>query len=148
MSDLNKQLTALLDRESIRDLPKKYCDFVWREDPKGVGGLYLPDGRFSVILDNRRIDIKGRDKIVAFMEEGLADSPRPFIHNHVVMLKDTETASGRAYLDLRSAKHNYEWLGTGFYEDEYQKENGNWYFASRDFHALRMEQWPGDLDKM
>lgn len=148
MSDLHSQLNSLLDREAIRDLPKKYCDFVWRSDHDGVGGLYLLDGRFSVILEDKRIDIEGRDKIVAFMEEGLADSPRPFIHNHVVILKDAETASGRAYLDLRSGKHNFEWLGTGFYEDEYRKEDGIWYFASRDFHALRMEEWPGELDKM
>jgi len=148
MSDLNSQLAALLDRESIRDLPKKYCGCVWREYAEAVGALYLPNGRFSVILDDRRIDIEGRDKIVEFIAQGLTDSPRPFIHNHVVTLIDAQSASGRAYLDLRSGKHHFEWLGAGFYEDTYQKEDGTWYFASRDFHALRMEQCPGDLDKV
>lgn len=147
MSELEKQLTALLDREAIRDLPKRYCDFVWHNDVAGVSGLFMPDGRFSVILEDRRIDVLGRGKITEFMRAGLADAPRPFIHNHVVKLNGTESASGRAYLDLRSGKHNFDWLGTGYYQDEYRKVSGEWYFASRDFHALRIDDWPGELDK-
>jgi len=148
MSDLNHQLTALLDREAIRELPKVYCDRVWQDDAKGVSELFIPDGHFSVILDDRQIDILGRDKIEAFMLEGLRDSPRPFIHNHVVTLTDAQNATGRAYLDLRSGKHNFEWLGVGYYEDEYQKDRDHWYFASRRFHALRIDDWPGEIDKM
>lgn len=148
MSDLEKQLAGLLDREAIRDLPKRYCDFVWQDDVEGVSSLFLPDGRFSVILADRKIDIAGRDSITEFMQAGLADSPRPFIHNHVITMNDTHSASGRAYLDLRSGKHNFDWLGAGFYEDEYRKDSGEWYFASRDFHALRIDDWPGELDKM
>jgi hypothetical protein len=148
MSDLNHQLTALLDREAIRELPKVYCDRVWQDDAQAVSELFLPDGRFSAILNDRRIDILGRDKIEAFMREGLSDSPRPFIHNHVITLTGAKTATGRAYLDLRSGKHNFEWLGVGYYEDEYEKDDGRWYFASRNFHALRIDDWPGDIDKL
>ena len=147
MTELEKQLQALLDREAIRDLPKRYCDRVWHDDAEGLSELFTPDGKFSVVLSDKTIEISGRDEILKFMREGLADRPRPYIHNHIVELTDGNHASGRAYLDLRSAKHRFDWLGAGFYEDEYLKQRDRWLFAQRTFHALRIDEWPGELDQ-
>ena len=66
-------------------------------------------------------------------------NPRPYIHNHVVDLKSKTTASGRCYVELRSAKKNFEWIGTGFYDDEYVKVDGKWKFASRKFTSFAMQ---------
>ena len=147
MPDTQELVQNLLDREAIRDLPKRYCDHVWQDDAVGMSKLFVKDGRFSVVLVDKTIDVVGQQAICDFMRQGLSDAPRPFIHNHVVELIDQHNASGRAYLDLRSGKHNFDWLGTGYYQDQYVKQDDTWLFASRDFHALRIDQWPGDLDK-
>ena len=147
MPETAELLQNLLDREAIRDLPKRYCDYVWQDDAVGMSKLFAPEGRFSVVLADKTIDVHGREAICDFMRQGLGDAPRPFIHNHVVELLDSNNASGRAYLDLRSGKHNFEWLGAGYYEDRYTKLGDVWLFKSRDFHALRIDEWPGDLDK-
>ncbi|MGR8947137.1 MAG: nuclear transport factor 2 family protein [Gammaproteobacteria bacterium] len=146
MSDNHELLQALIDREAIRDLPKRYCDRVWQDDALGMSMLFTENGRFSVVLEDRTIDVHGRAGILDFMRDGLADAPRPFIHNHVVELVDSHHATGRAYLDLRSGKHNFDWLGAGYYEDRYTKEADTWLFESRDFHALRIDEWPGEID--
>ena len=36
-----------------------------------------------------------------------------------------------------------EWLGAGYYNDEYRKQDGVWKFASRHFTALRIDAGPG-----
>ena len=147
MSEQEDQIQGLLDREAIRDLPKRYCDRVWHNDAKGLSELFAADGVFIAVTTDKEIEIKGRNNILDFMREGLADGPRPYIHNHVVELNGPSRASGRAYLDLRSAKHNYDWLGAGYYEDDYEKLAGQWLFKRRVFHALRIDEWPGDIDK-
>ena len=147
MSALEAQLQALLDREAIRDLPQRYCDRVWQDDAVGVSTLFTADGEFCVVLEDKTIEISGREAILAFMLEGLADRPRPYIHNLVIESQHEDRASGRAYLDLRSAKHRFDWLGAGYYEDTYEKQAGQWLFARRVFHALRIDDWPGELDK-
>ena len=95
-------------------------------------------------IDGERIEYVG-SALTPFFEAGLNDGPRPYIHNHVIDLLDAETATGRCYLDLRSAKNGFEWLGAGFYEDGYVKQNGQWKFRERIFHALRIEEWPGNI---
>ena len=55
-------------------------------------------------------------------------------------------ATGRCYLDLRSGRHNMDWLGAGFYEDEYVKIDSEWRFQLRKFTALRMEELPEGIN--
>lgn len=148
MDDWSTAIQQLLDREEIRDLPKRYCDYVWQDNALGVSGLFSENGSFTAKIGEKTVSVEGREKIASFMQQGLADSPRPFIHNHVIELDSAETAHGRAYLDLRSGKHNFDWLGAGYYEDKYVKEDGRWLFKARVFYALRIDDWPGEIDKM
>lgn len=143
MSDLEATLSGLLDREAIRDLPLRYCDCVWRHDVAGIVDLFAPDGAFIVAGADGEISARGRDALLEFYAKGLDLSPRPYIHNHVIEQRSAERATGRCYLDLRSAKNDMEWLGAGYYADEYVKLAGEWKFASRHFTALRMIEGPG-----
>ncbi len=77
-----------------------------------------------------------------FYSGGLDMQPRPYIHNHVVDQTSPERATGRCYLDLRSAKMEMNWLGAGYYEDEYRKVGERWKFASRTFTVVRMLEDP------
>lgn len=142
MSD-ERALRELLDREAIRDLPLRYCDCVWRDDVDGIVDLFTEDGAFIIKLsDGGESSAKGREHLHKFYSGGLDMQPRPYIHNHVIDLVDAERATGRCYLDLRSAKNEMAWLGAGYYNDEYQKVAGRWKFASRTFTIVRMLEDP------
>ncbi len=140
MNATEKTLTALLDREAIRDLPLRYCDCVWRDDIDGLVDLFTPEGQFVVRLGERETVARGYDELRAVYLEGLAIKPRPYIHNHVVELTDERHARGRCYLDLRSEELDMAWVGAGYYDDDYEKVNAGWKFAARVFHILRFTE--------
>lgn len=143
MTDQDQALRDLLDREAIRDLPLRYCDFVWHDDVDGIVSLFTDDGAFVVRMPGSdEMTAKGTPHLHEFYAGGLGMQPRPYIHNHVVDLVDAEHATGRCYLDLRSAKNDMAWLGAGHYADEYRKVDGRWKFASRVFTAVRMLEDP------
>ena len=64
----------------------------------------------------------------------------------VVELLGDGFARGRCYLDLHSARKNMEFLGAGYYEDEYIATTAGWRFQHRHFVALRMDELPTGLD--
>ncbi len=143
MSTVEKKLDELLDREAIRDLPLRYCDCVWRGDIDGIVDLFTEDGAFVVKGPDGETGARGREALRTFYTEGLKLLPRPYIHNHVIALQGDGRATGRCYLDLRSAKNNMDWLGAGHYADEYAQISGEWKFASRYFTVVRMVEGPG-----
>ncbi len=50
--------------------------------------------------------------------------PRPYIHNHAIELRGKGRATGTVYVELRSPAVNWEWIGTGYYDDDYEKVGG------------------------
>lgn len=143
---LESDLRGLLAREAIRDLPVRYCDCVWRDDIAGLVDLFTDDGEFVAVLSGRERAVHGRAALLEFFSTATNVEPRPYIHNHVVELEDETQASGRCYLDLRSAREGVPWLGAGYYEDRYRCVDGTWKFAARRFQALHMEELPRGLE--
>ena len=143
---LDKDLDWLISRESISDLPVRYCDCVWRDDMEGLVALFAPAGSFVAIFDGIETVVSGREALMEFYEAAVRFTPRPYIHNHVVEIVSKKFATGRCYLDLRSGRHNMDWLGAGFYEDEYVKIDSEWRFQLRKFTALRMEELPEGIN--
>ncbi len=135
------RLAELCDRESIRDLPVRYCDCVWRGDLDGLVALFAEDGTFTVRGREREVTRRGRADLHKMYQDALGElTPRPYIHNHVVELRGKGKAIGRCYVELRSATRNMEWIGSGYYEDEYVKVGEDWKFASRRFVGVGMQQ--------
>jgi hypothetical protein len=135
---IEQMATELSDRESIRELPLKYCDCVWRGDMTGIVDLFTNDGVMATKGFKREQRASGRDALLK-LYGGLGQgdlSPRPYIHNHVVDLQGGGRATGRCYVELRNFKKNLEWVGTGYYEDEYVKVGDGWKFKSRLFHPV------------
>lgn len=145
MGDIEQAIRELLDRDAIRELPVRYCDCAWRSDIDGIVDLFTDDGLFVIKLPNgRETAAKGSEELHRSFSSGLEIKPRPYIHNHVVELIDAEHAIGRCYLDLRSGKFDMNWIGAGYYNDEYRKVGGRWKIASRIciFSALQMPEDP------
>ncbi len=145
MSQTEKDVRELLDREAIRDLPRRYCDCVWRDDITGIVDLFAPDVSFVINTGDGQIDAtRGTKNLLAFYKSALAEvQPRPYIHNHVIEDLADSRATGRCYLAVHSAKKNMEFVGAGFYEDKYVKINNEWKFDSRLFSAVRIDLGPG-----
>jgi len=137
-------LSELADRDAIRELPIRYCDCVWRNDVAGIVDLFAGDGAFITKGRKREHRAEGRESLLK-LYGGLTSgdmTPRPYIHNHVLELQSDGHASGRCYVEIRDAKKNFQWGGSGFYEDEYVKLGEGWKFKSRTFHAAHMQQMP------
>ncbi|HEY1849900.1 MAG TPA: nuclear transport factor 2 family protein [Candidatus Binataceae bacterium] len=138
---IDQIVTELADREAIRDLPVRYCDCVWRTDIEGIADLFSEDGSFSISAQDSENTTTGRANLLKMYKEALAAvTPRPYIHNHVIELKGGGHATGRCYVELRDASNNMNWIGTGFYHDDYAKVGEHWKFQSRKFKALRLDQ--------
>ena len=144
MKKVEEAVKAMLDREEIRELPARYCDLVWRNEIEALVKLFTPDGEFVMVTPTQTYTARGHKELLDFYVRGLAMTPRPFIHNMVVELGKKGHAVGRCYLELRSAKRDMAWLGTGHYLDHYEKHKGSWKFARREFTALRMEDLPAE----
>ncbi len=142
MNDRDDKLEALLDREAIRDLPTRYCDCVWQDDLDSLLKLFAKDGEFIIDNHGKRTAAKGTTAMRKMYRQGLSIGPRPYIHNHVIMMDDASHAHGRAYLALHSIKRNMEFIGAGYYNDKYVKVKGAWKFQRRHFVALRFDEDP------
>lgn len=132
--------TELADREGIRELPLEYCDCVWRNDMTGIVDLFANDGEFITKGFKREHRASGREallKLYGGLTQG-AFTPRPYIHNHVIDLHGGGRATGRCYVELRNLKKDMEWIGSGWYDDEYVKAGDEWKFKSRTFHTVHM----------
>jgi SnoaL-like protein len=137
---IDQIVTELADRESIRELPQRYCDCVWRGDIEGIANLFTEDGSFSIAARNSENTTTGRANLLKMYKDGLASlTPRPYIHNHVVELKGGGRATGRCYVELRDAGNDMKWIGTGFYSDDYTKVGDEWKFQTRRFKAVRLD---------
>jgi hypothetical protein len=140
MAKSTEQLVAdLLDREAIRDLPVRYCHYVWTNDVDGMMGLFTEDGLLSTAsdADDKVREIKGAAALRDFYVGLDQMKPRPYIHNHVVKLEGEGRASGTCYVELRVATKAMASLGTGYYDDEYVRDGGVWKFRARRYKAIR-----------
>ena len=141
MKTTDELVIELADREAIRELPVRYCDCVWQNDLKTMVELFTEDGTFVIKGRQREATTKGRAELRKMYEQALGEvSPRPYIHNHVVNLQGKNKATGRCYVELRSAQRDMEWIGTGYYDDDYAKVGDRWMFASRRFTSIRMPE--------
>jgi hypothetical protein len=143
--NIEQIVSDFADREQIRELPIRYCDCVWRNDVAGIVDLFVDGGAFITKGRKREHRAEGRDALLK-LYGGLTTgdmTPRPYIHNHVVDLKGAQQATGRCYVEIRDAKKDFQWAGSGFYEDEYVKIGDRWRFKSRTFQSAYMEQMPG-----
>ncbi|MGH7841322.1 MAG: nuclear transport factor 2 family protein [Candidatus Binataceae bacterium] len=135
----------LADREAIRELPLKYCDCVWRNDMIGIVELFAADGEFVTKGLKREHRASGHEalrKLYGGITQGPL-TPRPYIHNHVIDLAGAGRATGRCYVELRNLKQNMEWVGSGWYADEYVRVGEDWKFKTRTFRTAYMSTMPG-----
>ena len=132
MRTTDELVRELADREAIRDLSDRNCDFVWRKDVDGLVSLFTDDGSF--IVEGLEVEAisHGHAELTKVYEKAIAEiNPRLFIHTHVVDLLGENHATGRCYVEVYSATLGMQRVGWGYYEDEYIKTGSKWKFRGR-----------------
>ena len=132
MKTTDELVRELVDREAIRELPMRYCDCLYRSDLDGLVNLFTEGASFIVRDPENEVVTRGRTDLKKMYEQLMSEVwPRPFVHSHVIAFRTQTSATGRCYVELRSAKVDMEQTGSGCYEDEYVKVGDQWKFASR-----------------
>src|SRR5271168_2907523 len=132
MKTTDELVRELVDREAIRDLPIRYCDCLWRKDVDGLLDLFTGDATFVMKGIEVEAVSTGRAQLKRMHEKALAETtPRLLVHNQIVTLLGGDRASGRSCVDMRNMNITMEWIGLGYFEDEYAKVGNQWKFAAR-----------------
>lgn len=135
MTEQEKLIQSLLDREAIRDLPRRYCHCVWQADIDGFVALFTEGATFeSVGSSGSSYRATGHDDLRSMIDDALRRLElKPFIHNHIVDMRGSSEAVGVCYVEARYRRKDKMWSLTGWYEDEYLKVQGSWKIQNRRF---------------
>ena len=132
MKTTDELVGELTDREGIRDLAARYCDYVCRADLDGLVSLFTEDGTFKVEGVEVEAIARGRTELKKVYAKVIGRlNTRLFVLNHVVDLCSENRATGRCYVEVYSTNLGMERVGFGYYDDQYVKVGNQWKFASR-----------------
>jgi ketosteroid isomerase-like protein len=122
-------LHALVDRDAIRDLARRYAHYVWQNDLDALVALFAADGEMD---PGTRPPIRGHAALAEGFQQMLRGGSvfRPFVQQHVVAL-DGDRATGTCYVDLRADVEGKSMIGAGWYDDRYVRTAGGWRFSYR-----------------
>jgi uncharacterized protein (TIGR02246 family) len=132
MKTLEETVREIADREAIRDLQVQYSDCLSRKDLEGLLVLFADDAVFVMEGIEVNFASRGIAAIRRMHEKAFAETtPRHFVHNQIVNLIGTNRARGQCSVEVRNLRVTMEWLGIGYFEDEYVKPSDQWKFAAR-----------------
>jgi hypothetical protein len=122
--DFAARLQRLEDIEEIKALIAQYAWHVPRCEIDQLVALFTQDGEFR----GGEHVLKGRERVRAHFAVLTPNSTVPLVQNILVKVNgDTATAT---------CKMSSRWLGpgpgfVGWYEDEFRRVDGKWFFSSR-----------------
>jgi hypothetical protein len=142
ISEMQRQLCNVLDRESIRELVVVYCHYVRTKNIDGILALFSKDASFDLPSNMAATNasgglLRGKAAVAEMYRSNLQEmDPWPFTHNHVVELLGDGRAKGYVYAEFRMGFKSLQVTQLGVYEDEYVKDDGGaWKFRSRKLTA-------------
>jgi len=125
----------------ITALHAAYADIASRRAWDEMAGVVLPDARLTFDLGaGEPVELVGPGQLADFGRQATASfgfySYQPL--NTALHTVGSTTATGRFYaLEIGVDRESGRWLEFyGGYDDEYQKVDGRWQFAQRDFRIL------------
>ncbi len=128
---LEQKIQELTDREEIKELTARYCWHVQHSEGEAIARLFTDDG----VLEGTQAEFKavrGMPALLKFYGAITpAESPVPFIHNHIIEIDGDNDSHGTCTIDARFTRKGESILGAGWYEDKYRRVNGKWRFAVR-----------------
>ena len=140
-AERERQISDMLDREAIRELPVRYCHYVRTRNLERMLDLFAEDGGFEM---DENVTGKagtggtwyGGAALAEVFRAGFARSdPWPFVHNHVIELEGPDRATGFVYAEVRKGDQQMRLVQIVVYEDDYVREKGRWKFARRKLNS-------------
>lgn len=145
------ELRVLVDRAEIFGLVYKFSEAANQRDADLFTSLWSPESADWVIGPPIGVTFSGRDSLGTALETML-DRWDFFVQLSVGGLVQVEpgatTATGRIYINEQAqgtaGKGNYN---LAYYDDEYVKLDGRWYFTRRTYHTIyqSMEPFTGEV---
>ncbi len=146
MTDHNKRIQQLLDREEIRELRLRYSQLLDNGQAELMDEVFTQDAEVEVTVGS----MKGLDAIKQSLKQAYHtfDTQNrghfPFVHavtNHNITFIDENRASGSCYLldfvtDRNQSQHPF--LLLGHYVDQYVRIAGEWRIS----HSVLDVVWP------
>jgi hypothetical protein len=125
----------LEDRLAIRELCDQYCDGVISQDMTIWGDTWAEDGEW---VRSGQVIAKGRDAVIAEARKIIDNvSAGTFFCNLGRTHVQGSRATGRAHhVEMFFFPDGPSWFLT-YYEDDYVKTNGRWYFQRRSLTLLK-----------
>lgn len=137
--DATAMVRELADREELRELTARYAFLISQK--LSAADLFTEDGGFLFRKpDGETQEARGRDALEVIFAE-ILEPPNhnlPTVHNHIFSI-DGDTATGICWIELHAAKDGKDWIGSGYYEDQFRREKGRWKFVLRDSTLVKWE---------
>ena len=129
------------EQQLIRDLQARYADICSRRRFSELETVISSDAAIRLDLRGRSLQFTGPGEIGDFIAESIApfDFFQFLIRNAVVEIAESGVqASGRLWMsELRHVRDTGQWSTIfGVYHDQYDKINGRWMIAGRQYHSL------------
>lgn len=137
--DLAATVRELADREEIRELTARYAFLVANKRP--AAELFTQDGGFVFRKPDGEVGIARGQAALTDTFADILRAPNhnlPTVHNHLLDIRGDE-AAGVCWIELHAHKDGEDWIGSGYYEDLFRRENGRWKFAVRDSTLIKWE---------
>ena len=136
------------DELEIRHLVAAYADAVNRRDQELWASTWSEQGAWSLPGAG---SFSGKEAVVGLWVQAMSgfDFVAQLVYQGTIEI-DGDKATGRWYLceHLRPAGSEDGMFNIGSYKDEYIKEEGNWRFASRDYHIMYNDEGKGNMSGM
>ncbi len=132
------------DIESIRKLKARYFRTIDQQDWDGVRELFSPDAWFDTSTDTGGAPYRGRDRFVAVLEKHLSGVVTTH-HGHTAEIELTGPNIARGIWAMEDhlwfpAGHPITSMwGTGWYEEQYERNKGRWRIVSMTLRRQRVE---------
>lgn len=142
ITDQERKLNELFDREAIYQLPARYCHYVRTRNIEAILDLYSDDAEFDMPTNMAEGGVRsGKVAIEETFRTNLEEmDPCPFTHDHVIDLHGPDRATGFVYVEFRMGSQNYRVTHMGVYADEYVRERGQWKFRARRLTSTRVPE--------
>ncbi len=131
---MDQMMGEVLDRELIRELTARYAHGIAVGDGALVASLFTDDAIFETKhtegVSSLPTELRGRKEIEQFYKSIKPGDAIPCVHNHIIRLND-HGAEGTCTLEVHLKSTGRVLFGSGYYNDTYCRDAGQWKFAHR-----------------
>ncbi len=147
MPTLEERIQKLEDESAIRDLIACFADTCSHCDLDAFAKLWIPDDLGEptwTLSEPFPMSATGIEKILAMC--GTLRSPRHFfiqgVHSGVIEIHGDDATGRWIMREVATGPGDVYYNNYAVYRDKYEKKNGKWYFARRDYQYHFLDSSP------